>query len=108
MFRRDPHMVQDWEEKGPQYYAPIQRDILKAAYQMLREGGYLVYSTCTFSPEEDEKNILWFLRQFPDMHVCEVPRKEGFCSGITDAALTETERQQLSRCVRIFPHKAVG
>ena len=42
------------------------------------------------------------------MHVCEVPRKEGFCSGITDAALTETERQQLSRCVRIFPHKAVG
>ncbi len=108
MFRRDPHMVQDWEEKGPQYYAPIQRDILKAAYQMLREGGYLVYSTCTFSPEEDEKNILWFLRQFPDMHVCEVPRKEGFCIGITDAALTETERQQLSRCVRIFPHKAVG
>ena len=108
MFRRDPHMVQDWEEKGPQYYAPIQRDILKAAYQMLREGGYLVYSTCTFSPEEDEKNILWFLRQFPDMHVCEVPHKEGFCSGITDAALTETERQQLSRCVRIFPHKAVG
>ena len=59
MFRRDPHMVQDWEEKGPQYYAPIQRDILKAAYQMLREGGYLVYSTCTFSPEEDEKNIYW-------------------------------------------------
>lgn len=42
------------------------------------------------------------------MHVCEVPRKEGFCSGITDAALTETERQQLSRCVRIFPHKTVG
>lgn len=108
MFRRDPHMVQDWEEKGPQYYAPIQRHILKAAYQMLREGGYLVYSTCTFSPEEDEKNILWFLRQFPDMHVCEVPRKEGFCSGITDAALTETERQQLFRCVRIFPHKTVG
>ena len=64
--------------KRAQYYAPIQRDILKAAYQMLREGGYLVYSTCTFSPEEDEKNILWFLRQFPDMHVCEVPRKEGF------------------------------
>ena len=108
MFRRDPHMVQDWEEKGPQYYAPIQRDILKAAYQMLREGGYLVYSTCTFSPEEDEKNILWFLRQFPDMHVCEVPSKEGFCSGITDAALTKAERQQLSRCVRIFPHKTVG
>lgn len=64
MFRRDPHMVQDWEEKGPQYYAPIQRDILKAAYQMLREGGYLVYSTCTFSPEEDEKIYCGFCGNF--------------------------------------------
>lgn len=60
MFRRDPHMVQDWEEKGPQYYAPIQRDILKAAYQMLQEGGYLVYSTCTFRRKKMKKYIVVF------------------------------------------------
>ncbi len=48
MFRRDPSMVKSWNEKGPDYYAPLQRQILDCAVQMLAPGGKLVYSTCTF------------------------------------------------------------
>lgn len=72
MFRREPDMGQEWEEKGPSYYAPIQREILGQAASMLRPGGRLVYSTCTFSREEDEETARWLLRQCPELElVCQ-------------------------------------
>ena len=49
MFRRDEEMVKDWLQRGPAYYAPIQRQILLEAVKMLRPGGRLLFSTCTFS-----------------------------------------------------------
>ncbi|MCH5267517.1 MAG: RsmF rRNA methyltransferase first C-terminal domain-containing protein [Lachnospiraceae bacterium] len=111
MFRRDSHMIQDWEERGPAYYVDIQKQILASAYEMLRQGGSLVYSTCTFSPMEDEEMVLWFIRQYPDMHVCMVEEKPGFSSGNPDWVAQETsdkEREELRRCIRIFPHRAAG
>ncbi len=71
MFRRQPQMMKDWEEKGPEFYSEIQKDILDSAVQMLAPGGKLVYSTCTFSPEEDEAVIAWILDQYEDLHVVE-------------------------------------
>lgn len=114
MFRRDPHMVQDWVERGPDYYEPIQRDILSSAYRMLKQGGHLVYSTCTFAPQEDEQMLLWLLRSFPDLEICPLERKPGFNEGrpdwveTTGGLLTEWEREQLRYAVRIFPHKTCG
>ena len=64
MFRRDEDMVKDWNEKGPEYYVPIQRQILSQAAAMLRPGGYMLYSTCTFSVEEDEGNVAYVLEEF--------------------------------------------
>ncbi len=75
MFRKDPDMVKSWMEKGPEYYAPIQREILKAAVSMLRPGGMLLYSTCTFSVLEDEDTILWLLAEEPSMEL--VPLEKG-------------------------------
>ena len=106
MFRRDPGMVKDWLEHGPAYYAPIQREILENAWKMLRPGGYMVYSTCTFSPVEDEGMIQWFIRQYPDMHICPVERREGFSEGRSD--WVPQGEDELKHCVRIFPHKAKG
>jgi len=57
MFRREPSMIRDWTEKGPSFYALIQRDILDRAWSMLRPGGSLLFSTCTFSTIEDEGNV---------------------------------------------------
>ena len=105
MFRREPRMVRDWEEKGPAYYAKIQKEILTQAYQMLKPGGKMVYSTCTFSLQEDEAVIEWFLDIYQNMKVCPVERKEGFLPGRPECI---TAREELKHCVRIFPHKAKG
>lgn len=106
MFRKEPRMIADWLEKGPEYYREIQREILREAYTMLAPGGQMVYSTCTFSIREDEENIQWFLTEYPDMKICKVKREPGYAAGkpekIPDGMAC------LQDCVRIFPHLAEG
>lgn len=106
MFRREPRMVKDWLEKGPEFYQKIQRQILESAYSMLAPGGKMVYSTCTFSIMEDEENIDWFIKNHSDIHICDVEQKEGFSEGRPD--MVEGGSSELSKCIRIFPHKAQG
>lgn len=106
MFRREPRMIKDWEEKGPRYYQKIQKEILSEAYAMLKNGGKMVYSTCTFSVCEDEEVIQWFLDTYEDMKVCPVERKEGFLEGRPD--MVRNGKEELKHCVRIFPHRAKG
>ncbi len=106
MFRREPDMVKNWIVKGPDYYSQIQKDILIEAYNMLKPGGSLVYSTCTFSVEEDEKMIQWFINTYIDMEICNIPYKEGFSHGISDC--TDGRCDELKKCIRIFPHIAKG
>ncbi len=106
MFRRSPDMVKDWSCKGPQYYAAIQKDILNKAYHMLKPGGSLVYSTCTFSIEEDEGMVQWFTDTYKDMEICSVPFKEGFSPGRQD--MLAGNSTGLANCIRIFPHNAKG
>ena len=98
-------MVKDWLEHGPEYYAGIQREILEEAWHLLKPGGMMVDSTCTFSPLEDEGMIQWFLDRHSDMHICQVERKEGFSGGMPELVDGTSE---LRECVRIFPHRAGG
>ncbi len=97
MFRRAPDMVKDWLEKGPEYYGPVQREIVEQALKMLKPGGVMVYSTCTFSRTEDEEVILEVLERHREMEGIPVPKFEGACGGIG-----------LSGCIRLFPHKIRG
>lgn len=60
MFRKEPSAVAEWSEEVLAMCAARQRKLLQSAAKMVREGGRLVYSTCTFSEEEDEKNAAWF------------------------------------------------
>ena len=61
MFRREEDMVKDWVSRGPSYYSSIQREILEQAVAMLKPGGMMLYSTCTFSKKEDEENVAYIL-----------------------------------------------
>lgn len=106
MFRRKPDMVKDWIGKGPLYYASIQKEILNKAYCMLKPGGSLVYSTCTFSIEEDEGIIQWFTDTYNDMKICSIPFKEGFSPGRPD--MLDGGSSNLEKCIRIFPHITKG
>jgi NOL1/NOP2/sun family putative RNA methylase len=99
MFRRDEDMVKDWEEHGPAYYAPIQREILKQAVTMLKPGGLLLYSTCTFSKTEDEETVEALLGACPEMELVELDKEKvpGSVGGVG-----------LSGCMRLFPHRLKG
>ena len=66
MFRRDEIAVEEWTPQSPEACALRQRGILHQAANCLREGGVLVYSTCTFSKEENEETVLAFLAEHPD------------------------------------------
>ena len=106
MFRKDRKMIRAWEEHGPDYFAKIQKSIITQAAQMLRPGGMILYSTCTFSPEENEQTIEYLLNQFPDFDVCEIDGYEGFACGMPE--VTASKDKRLSRTVRIFPHRMKG
>ena len=57
MFRKESELISSWEERKSDYYSPIQKQLILKGVEMLKSGGKLVYSTCTFSPEEDEEII---------------------------------------------------
>ena len=97
MFRKDADMMKDWLEHGPAYYAPIQKEILHQAVAMLKPGGMMVYSTCTFDKREDEEQILDLLKTYPEMEVVPLPRFAGACDSFG-----------FSGAIRLFPHKIKG
>lgn len=98
MFRKDKKLIASWVSHGPEYYSEIQKEIIEEAYKMLKPGGMMMYSTCTFSPVEDEENIKWFLEKHSDMLLCDIEMSEGFEKGLLG----------LDKCVRIYPHKVDG
>ncbi|MBR3357656.1 MAG: RNA methyltransferase [Solobacterium sp.] len=71
MFRKDPEAASEWTENVPAGCALRQAEILESAYLCLRPGGRLLYSTCTFSMEENEEQILAFVKKHPDMKIAD-------------------------------------
>lgn len=69
MFRKSPAIMRNWEQYGVDYYNKLQKEILPFAVKMLKPGGYLLYSTCTFSSEENEGTITWLCKQYEEMEV---------------------------------------
>lgn len=99
MFRKEPSLIKSWMEKGNDYYAPIQKQILDDAIKMLKDGGKLVYSTCTFSEKEDEEVIEYILDKYPSLKVLPINMCQGFTNGLT---------ANTKNCVRLYPHKIKG
>ncbi len=98
MFRRDAKMAARWEEAPPETYLEVQRHLAECAVRMLRPGGMMLYSTCTFSREENEEVILGLLAGHPEMEAVPAAPFSGFAPGFGD----------LPEAVRIFPHRMRG
>ncbi|WP_310549873.1 RsmB/NOP family class I SAM-dependent RNA methyltransferase [Paenibacillus glufosinatiresistens] len=98
MFRKDEDMVRQWNEESPDRYAGMQRDILEAAAGALAPGGRLVYSTCTFSPEENEGSIAGFLARHPEFRAVPALGAEGWMPGFPP----------LPEAARLWPHLIKG
>lgn len=124
MFRKDPAVAKVWDGNKPYECAKQQKEIITRAAQMLAPGGDLLYSTCTFSPEENEQVIQFLLDSREDMEIREIKPFEGFAPGRPDVAYegwdsetVDNEEQGIGRrmgsedlrkCVRIWPHKMAG
>lgn len=104
MFRKEPHLIDSYKKNGPAYYRRIQQDILDDAYKMLRPGGYLLYSTCTFSDLEDESVINDFLSEHDDLSVVHTDK----ACGLTGPYDKYAGNELLKGCVHALPHKFKG
>lgn len=99
-------MVKAWEEHGPAFFAKLQRSIITQAARMLRPGGMMLYSTCTFDPEENEGTVEYLLKEYPEFEILEMEGYEGFANGRPD--VSESQNPDLAKTVRIFPHRMDG
>ena len=94
MFRRDPEAASQWNPDAPAGCATRQTAILNDAARMVRPGGKLVYSTCTFNRLENEGTVREFLRAHPDFEpdAFELPGVGASRDG----------------CLRLWPHRIEG
>ncbi len=112
MFRKDENAIAEWSEEHVISCAARQRAILCSAYKALRPGGKLIYSTCTFSREENEDNVEWLTREFPDMEAELMERLYPHrCAGEGHfaARLKKTgEGEEPQRGMKLFPCREKG
>ncbi|MCR5086256.1 MAG: RsmB/NOP family class I SAM-dependent RNA methyltransferase [Lachnospiraceae bacterium] len=114
MFRKQPAIMRNWEQYGTEYYSKLQHEILPQAIQMLRPGGMLLYSTCTFSALEDEEAVEFVLANYPEMELLPVipeGREDEYAACGFDTGHQEWMRAPLpevTKCARLFPHRLEG
>ncbi len=106
MFHKEPAIMKNWEQYGNEYYAKLQREILESAWQMLKKGGMLLYSTCTFSPMEDEQMVMSFLEAHPDMSLRPIDKVGGMEDGHPE--WTDQKDENLRMTARFWPQKLEG
>lgn len=63
LFRKDNRSRSHWSPRNARHSCLRQRTILMDVWKTLRPGGFLIYTTCTFNPDENERNTAWFLQQ---------------------------------------------
>ena len=115
MFRKDMGARLDWSEEMVAGCAIRQTNILRVAAHLVRPGGHLLYSTCTFAPEEDEAVVARFIQEHPDFEVEALPQLPGFMPGHPEwlwfnkiSKIAWEEMNSLSGAVRLFPHRVIG
>lgn len=133
MFRKDDTAIEEWSLQQVAVCKERQEMILEYADRMLAPGGVMVYSTCTFSPDEDENMIAWFLSTHPD-YILEdwreiLPQNCGLEGGRTafleenssgkDTGAEDTNADlfeknapfhsgEIEKTLRLWPHKLKG
>lgn len=112
MFRKNADAIPEWSLDNTMLCAKRQDEILDYAASMLRDGGRIVFSTCTFAPIENEGSIYRFLSRHPEFHLVSVPLTDGMANA-NPAYCNPSEGDssilpEISKAIRIWPHKAAG
>ena len=106
MFRKNEDAKEEWSLENVQICADRQDEILDCAARMLKPGGRIVYSTCTFAPAENEGSINRFLERHPDFAIAKVSMPEGFTGG--NPTYVECAASGVENTMRIWPHRVNG
>lgn len=106
MFRKQNSMMKAWENNGVDLFVNLQHSILKEIIKMLKPGGTILYSTCTFSPEEDEQSVEYLLSLDEDLKIVPLPMYDGFDCGHIE--WSNTQNEDLIHTRRLWPHRIAG
>ena len=77
MFRKDDKMIKDWSYNKVIKFQEVQKELIMYSYQMLKPGGTMVHSTCSFSKEEDE-DVVSYLLENSDATLVEIEKNPLF------------------------------
>ncbi len=104
MFRKEPAVEKYWHDKIDLEYQEIQKSLLSSASLMLKEGGQIVYSTCTFNKLENEEVLLWFLENYEDFELMDLDHESlGISKGHNIS-----KKYDLTKTGRIYPFEQRG
>lgn len=107
MFRKNVPAIEEWSEENVRLCSVRQREILENAAKILKGGGELLYSTCTYSIEENEAVVDAFLSSHTEFELLEV--NEQLRAVTSDGIVFPgAENTDLYKCRRFYPHKSKG
>lgn len=105
MMRKNPLAISEWSLENIERCAERQRDILENVVDCVADGGTLLYSTCTFAPEENEHIIHDFLKAHPDFRLVDLPAR---IKNVTSDGFPVGGDEELKKCRRFYPHISGG
>ena len=107
MFRKEEIAIDEWSPENVKMCAERQEEILDCAVKMLKSGGYIVYSTCTFSLEENEMTVDAFLQRHPEFEIVSTTERvrENTVDGVSFDGCKCANIHYARRC---YPHKTKG
>ena len=108
MFRKSSSMISAWELNGNEKFVEIQKSILKEVVKMLKPGGKILYSTCTFDPREDEDQVEYLMSLDDSLRISSFPMHQGFEPGHSDWCSNGSGSAELNRTAHLFPHRING
>lgn len=106
MFRKNPQAIAEWSLENVRMCAERQREIMDSIEKCVAVGGLLLYSTCTYSLEEDEMLVDSFLDSHPNFELVGVA--DSICKVTSDGITFEGAHRDMSRTRRFYPHISRG
>ncbi|MGN0483172.1 MAG: RsmF rRNA methyltransferase first C-terminal domain-containing protein [Lachnospiraceae bacterium] len=105
MFKKEEQAAIQWSTQNVELCAERQKEILDAAVTMLRPGGRLIYSTCTFAPQENEGSVNYLLETYPEFEVQKMDIQKFFSPGRPEWV---DGPEELKKTARLWPHQIKG
>jgi NOL1/NOP2/sun family putative RNA methylase len=102
--RKDWSVLSRWSEDYVRKFSSLQKALIASAFQLLKNNGVLVYSTCTFSPEENEEVVSYLLENFKGAKLEQISLPKFKTSKGLEEFEGKKYDPEIKKCVRVWPH----